>query len=129
MAFYSRFSALALAFSMLVAPNAAFSQSTTSAERPLLLIRFNQEHVHFNRALRQAVANAENIKPGVVYRVVSVVPVNRKGAPSIPAAQTKRNLTSVTSSMAQLGVSSDRIKTSSENSKSASSQEIKLFVE
>lgn len=98
--------------------------------RPLLVIRFNQEHVYYSRALKQAVANAEKVKPDVRYNVVSSLPSGkRKGQVKVSAEQAKANLSGVTTMMQQLGVPESRMSSSTENSSSVSSQEIKIYVE
>ncbi|MDX2112267.1 MAG: hypothetical protein SFW63_00820 [Alphaproteobacteria bacterium] len=131
MASLPRISAVLVSILLALAPvTASASPAAASADqRPLLLIRFNQEHVHYARPLRQAVANAENLRPGVVYRVVSVVPVSRRGVTPVPASKAIAQLKEVTAAMAELGVPAERIKTASENSKAVSSHEIRVFVE
>jgi hypothetical protein len=124
-----RFTALCLSFMLALLPVSASAAPSDSDQRPLLLIRYNQEYVHFNRALRQAVANAEHLRPGVTYRVVSVVPQPRRGVAEVASATASERLKKVTAAMAELGVSNERIKTASEKSKAVSSQEIRVFVE
>lgn len=42
--------------------------------KPLMVIRFNQNHVYYGRTLDQAVGSAEQTKPNMTYYVVSYVP-------------------------------------------------------
>ena len=120
-----------LVFFAWCAPASALAPAAApETAKPLLVIRFNQEPVHFTRALKQAVVNAEHIKAGVQYKVVSYVPSGkRKGQAKVPADRAKKNLESVTAGIQQLGVDTSRIRASSETSDSARSQEIKVFVE
>jgi hypothetical protein len=99
------------------------------SEKPLLLVRFNQEHVYYARALKQAVVNAENAKPGVRYHVVSSVPSARhKGQPVVSAAQAKKNMDELVGALGQLGVDAARISTASKMAP-VNSQQIAVYVQ
>lgn len=105
------------------------AKDATAERTPLLVIRFNQRHVYFQRALKQAVESAERAKPGAFYDVVSVVP----GGGS--ASQNQRinedsvaNLNAVVQELQSLGVQAERIHTSSQPGVGVTSQEIQLFV-
>src|SRR5687767_10321242 len=47
--------------------------------KPLLVIRFNQRRVYFERALHQAVQSTEKVKTGATYEIVSYVPTTDGG--------------------------------------------------
>ena len=125
-----KFLAVVLCATAMFSPQVYAKVPEGESVKPLLLIRYNQEHVYYTRALKQAVANAENTKASVKYKVVSVVPTgNRKGTVKIGAERAKSNLASVLTSIQQLGVPADRISSSTESSALALSQEIKIYVE
>jgi len=107
-----------------------FAAQDMDGRKPLLIVRFNQEHVYFNRALKQAVTNAEAAKPGIHYNVVSYVPSGaKKGQMKVSAEQAKTNLGMVTKGLQELGVDSARVDVSSQPSSAVTSQEVRIFVE
>src|SRR5688572_25976710 len=71
------------------------------ADKPLLLIRFNQPRVYFDRSLSQAVSSAERAKPGVTYDVVSYASGSDKKA--------NENLRAVLGGIYKQGVPSQRV--------------------
>jgi len=100
-----------------------------ASERPLLVVRFNQDHVYYTRALKQAVVNAERAKSGVRYQVVSYLPDGkRRGQKQVATKQAESNLSDITGLMQKLGVDSSRIETQSQKA-AVMSQEIKIYVE
>jgi len=107
-----------LFLSTLLCVSAAYADNGSDA---LLIIRFNQKHVYFDKALATAVQSVEKAKPGSVYNVVSYTP------PSIQDAQA--NLQAVTQQMQALGIPGSRIESSSQPSDEVKSQEIRIFVE
>lgn len=97
---------------------------------PLMVIRFNQHHVHYEDALTRVVRTAEAARPTIVYNVVSHLP----DLSPLPAAQrddissrAMANLRNVVMHMQQHGVPADRIRIASQQ-KNVSSQEIAIFV-
>jgi len=119
----------------LAAGNAAAPQpappATQDAEprTPLLVIRFNQQHVYFDRVLRQAVDATEKTKAGAVYDVVSIVPSggSREQNERI-SADAADNLNAVVQQLQDLGVQPSRIQASTQSSTAVTAQEIDIFV-
>ncbi len=108
------------------APTFAAEQAS---ERPLLVVRFNQDHVYYTRALKQAVANAERAKSGVRYHVVSYLPDGkRRGQKQVASKKAQGNLDKITGLMQQLGVDASRIEAKSQKAP-VMNQEIKIYVE
>jgi hypothetical protein len=123
-------------------PNAVIPQPTPTAEdavtttidtndrTPIMVIRFNQNHVFFQRALRQAVEATNKAKPGAFFDVVSMVPVGGTMAQSERVnSSAADNLNSVVQEMQNLGVTSSQIHTSTESTPTATIQEIDIFVQ
>ena len=116
------------------APGASIPQDTvpvaSAPQKPLLVIRFNQPGVSFQRALRQAVTSAEHIKNNVIYSVVSYVPVGAsKSKNDRVATEATDNLNAVLSEMMSDGVPAGRIGTSTLSSPAGGSQEIHIYVQ
>jgi len=112
------------------APQPAINTKDNADREPLLVIRFNQQHVYFDRVLRQAVEVTEKTKAGAVYNVVSVEPAggdNHEQNERISAVATS-NLNTVVQEIQNLGVQSSRITTSTQPSATATLQEIDIFV-
>jgi hypothetical protein len=99
----------------------------SSARRPLLIVRFNQPNVYFERALKQAVTSAEQAKTGVTYEVISYIPADR-AADANGKEAANFNLSTVTSFMQQLGVPAERMSAASQVSSNVKSQEVQIFV-
>ncbi len=107
------FAVLGLAAVMLPLASAA----DVPSGKPLLVIRFNQPHVYFQKPLSIAVTRAEQAKPGVVYDVVSY---------TSPNAAVSGNLDVVLGTMISMGVPRARIKAMTQAS--GSGEEIHIFV-
>jgi hypothetical protein len=106
--------------------------ATAEESKPLLVIRFNQKHVYFDRALRQAVESVERTKAGASYTVVSYVPSGKSGGSGQNERRTEdavENLNEVVGGLAQQGVETSRIHYSSQTDDKLDSQEIHIFVD
>jgi hypothetical protein len=96
----------------------------------LLTIRFNQPHVNYDDALTSAVKQAETVKPGVSYDVLSTMPDLSSLAPDQQqklASRGKDNLRNVAVKLQQLGVQAERIRIAEQTLK-IRSQEIQIYV-
>jgi len=107
------------------------SDNTEEPQTPLLVIRFNQQHVYFDRVLRQAVESAEKAKADALYDVVSIVPTGGNNAQQNErlSANAAGNLGSVVQELQNLGVQPSRIHSTTQSSASATAQEIQIFVD
>ncbi len=105
-------------------------QARSYEGQPLLVIRFNQRRVYFERALRQAVDAAERAKDTVQYEVVSYGPEvdKRRMSGERVIDQAQENLRAVVEEMRQQGVDGGRIHTSTEPGDGMVTQEIHIFV-
>jgi len=98
----------------------------SQAVKPLLVIRFNEKHVHYERMLKQAVAAVEKAKPGASYMVISAVPPIAPGSQLTNEAD--NNLISVVSAIEKLGVNASRIRSGTITG-NAPTQEIDLYIQ
>ncbi len=106
------------------------AQPAAKPSKPLLVIRFNQKRVYFDRALRQAITGAERAKPGVAYAVTSYAPSGERSAQSERfAAEASEHLRDVVTAMKGLGVEPGRIQSSVEAAQDADSVEVHIYVE
>ena len=98
----------------------------TDQEKPLLVIRFNQHRVYFDRALRQAVGAAERTRAGVHYDVLSLLP---QTANAQMEQEAKGQLADVLKVMMQSGVMQSRIRAQMKLSPEVTSHEIQIYVQ
>lgn len=91
------------------------------ADKPLLIVRFNQPRVNFDSALSQAIPRAEQARQNISYEIVSFMPQR------FSKDQARANLKAVVGGMQQNGASLDRIHWRSEMA-SGEHQEIHIFV-
>lgn len=63
-----------LAFLMLVMSALLSVPQAAHAEKPLMVVRFNQPNISYGDHLYRAVSRAVEAKPSVMFEVVSVVP-------------------------------------------------------
>jgi hypothetical protein len=94
-----------------------------NVEKPIITIRFNQEHVYIKEALKKIVSEVEQAKAGAIYEVRSVSPSalrgNRTGEMRVRA---------ILEELGRLGVSSDRLSSEEQYSDNIKSQEVRIFV-
>lgn len=101
----------------------------SSAERPLVVIRFDRPNVNYEDALYTAVKGALDRRPNAVFEVVAVSPTNgAPGSNSLGEASSMRNAQSVMRSLTQMGLPTDRVRVSQNSSPSASMGEVQVFV-
>ena len=106
------------------------AKSTAQAQRdhnntPLMVIRFNQRHVYFQRPLYTAVSRALEVKPSVRFTLVSVVPTH---GGSVNHRKAEANLGQVLRNMREMGIPSSRITVNRRSSAAARSSEVHLYV-
>lgn len=92
------------------------------ANKPLLIVRFNQPRVNFENALSKAIGTAEKVKPDMRYEVISFVPERSNPSTS------KLNLQAVVGGMQRYGADIGRITWRSELSNSTH-QEIHINIQ
>ncbi len=95
------------------------------AEKPLMVIRFQQPRIDFDHALRQAVISAERTRAGIVYTVVAVQPaaMNWNQAGSVVDSQK-----AVVDALNAQGIPPSRIRVSRISDSTISSPEVRIFV-
>lgn len=110
-------------------PGAMGEGAAPAASQPLVIIRFNQRTVYFQRQLYNAVSRAVAVKPSVRFDVVSLVPTygaDRSDSRNARAAEA--NLAKVVRALNEMGVPSERLTVKSENSDAVESSEVHIFV-
>ncbi len=104
-------------------------QPATATETPLMVIRFNQEIVEYEKSLEKAANAAIAIKPATFFDIVSIVPEtgDRKSDKKF-----KNNSNYFSDQIAEkiksLGVTEDKIRISSQSSKLIKANEVQIFV-
>lgn len=103
--------------------------ATNSVSKPLVVVRFNQPTVHYQKALTNAVQRAMALKPGAMFNVVSYVPytadplINQRYL-SVANA----HLRDVSDTFMQMGVAVDKIVLSTELESQLKDDEVHVYV-
>jgi hypothetical protein len=100
------------------AASAAYSDHTTT---PLMVIRFNQPRVYFQRPLYNAVSKALQAKNTVMFQIINYAPAGAE-------AKADRDLQAVLASLNQMGVPPSRIAVSNQEDPSLRFSEVHLYV-
>ncbi len=93
---------------------------SASARVPLILIRFNQRHVYFERSLNQVVQKARAVKPDVVFDILTVPKVGSDG---------QRNTNKVIQALVNAGIAKPNIRVASTPPSRNGYDEVHVFVE
>lgn len=105
--------------------NNAFAQPNT----PLMIIRFNSEHVLYENSLRRSVDSARRIKPTTFFDIVGVIAGEENSYRSRKAeALSKTQATDIVNNLRKYGVKSDRIRVSYQFNNNVAFNEFHLFV-
>ena len=96
---------------------------------PLVVIRFNQPNVYYERPLYTAVSRAVSVKPGVMFDVVSYVPQTGNREMDIQMLRmADAHVKQVTDSFRGMGVPGGRITVATEPTRGIDYDELHIFV-
>lgn len=110
-----------------VADSKAFDPD--ALKQPLMVIRFNQRTVYFEKPLYNAVARALEAKPEVMFNVVSLVPSRGEQGPSDAAKdRAEANLGKVVRYLESIGVPKSRFGVERQDGGPIGSDEVQIFV-
>jgi hypothetical protein len=108
---------------------AAVPSAIGTADRPLVVIRFDRPNIAYEDALYTAVKGALDRRPTAVFDVVAVSPSSGSpGTAALGETTARRNAEAVVRSLSQMGLPSDRVRISSLSSPDASTGEVRVFV-
>ena len=91
---------------------------------PLMVIRFNQPRVYFEKSLHSAVAKALRVKPNVYINVVNYFPTLNERA----VDKAENNLNSVVRALNKMGMPLERIGVTSEPASDLGESEVHIYV-
>ncbi len=109
----------------------AEAQSTVpqASDRPLVIIRFDRPNVQYQQALYNAVSQALSRKPTATFDLVAISPQRGTSAQmALNSAAAKRNGEAVLRSLTDMGVPGGRVQLLSNESPSATANEVHLYV-
>jgi hypothetical protein len=116
-----------LAFGMMVmACVLPLASAHAQNDVPLLVLRYNQPRIYYDKQLYTAVSKAVAIKPEVRFSIVSFVP-DQGGEAMQQAATAQTN--ALIASLQKMGIPASRISVSSEKVNDAPYHEIYLYVD
>lgn len=90
--------------------------------KPVMIIRFNQPHVYFQKPLASVIHQAKQKKHDVVFDVIQYIPATNSNT------QTDSNLQSVIEAINANGIGEDRVHVSIQPSEAVSSDEVYIYV-
>lgn len=98
--------------------------------KPLMVIRFNQRKVYFEQPLYAAATKAINKKSGVVFNLISYVPI--AGNPDQDEALMQRaggNLREVTAALVKMGIPPQQVTTNTQPGQGLNYDEVHIYVQ
>jgi len=109
-----------------VQPEPASTPAVSPVEDiPVLIIRFNQEHIYFQSPLKKVVSEVKSAKADANYEVRLVLPA---ASQNVSSQNNDRNLLLVIAELNKLGITSSRISSDMIYSDTVQNQEIRVFV-
>ncbi len=103
--------------------------STAIGHRPLVVIRFDRPNPSYEQALYTAVSRAMQRRPEAVFDLVAVSPTRGSQAQvALASVNAKRQAETVLRSLTEMGLPQDRVTLSAQQSASAQTNEVQLFV-
>ncbi|HEU5048386.1 MAG TPA: hypothetical protein VFT64_11160 [Rickettsiales bacterium] len=121
---------LTLSGTAIAAPQAAYQPAPreTKGQLPLMIIRFNEPHVDFAKALYETMNQAFKIKPGAHFDVVSVSQHSNDGSEQqIYDDIAARNTARVMKTFDEMGMPQSRL-TLTHTSEHVLSSEVRIYV-
>jgi hypothetical protein len=107
----------------------AFAGFAAAQQEPLVIIRFNQPRVYYEKQLYGAVSQAVAVKPEVMFELVSFVPTRSDPKQNAGWEVTARqNAQTVMSSLKRMGVPPSRVSYRAEPAQNAPYDVVYLFV-
>ncbi|MFO1242551.1 MAG: hypothetical protein U1E36_05040 [Rickettsiales bacterium] len=112
------------------AQGAGGGQYSSASDIPLVVIRFNQRKVFFERPLYNAVSKAVSIKPNVMLDVVSFIPQasSEDGQERVNASAASQQA-SVVNALLSMGVPRGQIRTSRDVAPDTQFHEVYVYVQ
>lgn len=90
--------------------------------KPVMIVRFNQDHVYFQKQLATVIRSAIKAKPDVVFDVIQYVPNQAENGEYDSSLQT------VLSGFLTNGIAKSRLQASMQSSQDVSSAEVYIYV-
>jgi hypothetical protein len=104
-----------------VVPAPAQAQMADHTTTPLMVIRFNQPRIYFQRPLYNAVSRALQAKPSVMFNLINYMP-------KTDDAKAQQDLQAVLNTLNEMGVPRSRIAVSNEADPSLRFSEVHVYV-
>ncbi len=97
------------------------------AKDAVMVIRFNQQNIYFQNALKKMVEAVSKNKPNATYDLQSIIPSNRQDIGN-KYKNYNNNLRLVVGELSNLGISIDKIRVDITDSNYIDDQEIRIFI-
>lgn len=97
--------------------------------RPLVVIRFDQANVKYQKVLYDAVSRALERQPGAQFTLVAVSPSKATSASAaLNSGAARKNAQAVLRALTDMGLPADRVQLSASTASDASGNEVRLYV-
>lgn len=109
--------------------DATAQDGMTSAGKLLVLIRFNQDNVPYERQLSQAVSTALERRPNAQFTIVGVAPTrgDAQGV-SVGSVNTQHNMDAVKTTLLQMGLDPSKISVTNTQGATTETPEVHVYV-
>ncbi len=98
-------------------------------DKPLMVIRFNQDIVNYEKPLQKAVSAAIRVKPATFFDIVSITPKTGKYRKDKLLRRNSEFLTSeIVENILNSGIKDGRIRVTYQDSELSDSSEVHIFV-
>ena len=109
-----------------------YNQATAGSlegRRPLVVIRFDRKNVAYEQALYNAVSQILERRPNSTFHLVAIAPASGGAARiALNSNKARRNAERVMRSLQRMGLPPQRIAVSAQTSRSAQSNEVRLYI-
>ena len=105
------------------------AMTSASGRRPLVVIRFDRANVQYEQPLYQAISRTLERRPNAMFDLVAVAPSQGNAARvTLSTSASKKNAETVLRSLSDMGLPLDRVRLSALTSKTATKNEVHLYV-
>ena len=119
----------ALAAATSSTPHNQATAGSLEGRRPLVVIRFDRKNVAYEQALYNAVSQILERRPNSTFHLVAIAPASGGAARiALNSNKARRNAERVMRSLQRMGLPPQRIAVSAQTSRSAQSNEVRLYI-
>ncbi len=117
-----------LAVTALIIGMSSISMASGTPEKPVMIIRFNEEFVNYEQPLRKVIDSALSVKPSVFFDIVSIVPDTGSNKQNKQLRKESEYLTGqVVANLTSNGIAEDKVRVTYQTSTALKDNEVQIF--